>query len=98
MNRLSIGFGFALLFFATLSAFAVDQNKLVPPSQQIPPTLFGMHIHRAGSTTPWPTVPVPARRLWDARVTWPDLEPTKGQWRFTALDYSVSMSEQQHQD
>lgn len=98
MNRLSIGFGIALLFFATLSAFAVDQNKLVPPSQQIPPTLFGMHIHRAGSTTPWPSVPVPARRLWDARVTWPDLEPSKGQWRFGTLDNCLAMAQEHNQD
>lgn len=98
MNRLFIGFGIALLFFATLCVFAADQNKLVPPSQQIPSTLFGMHIHRAGSSTPWPSVPVPERRLWDARVTWPDIEPSKGQWRFGTLDNCLVMAQEHDQD
>ena len=92
----------ALMFaFVTVSVrakSAADATKLVPPVQLIPATYFGIHIHHLGSTTPWPSVSVPARRLWDARVTWPDIEPTKGQWRFTALDYSVAMAEQHHQD
>jgi hypothetical protein len=39
-------------------------------------------------------VPIPAWRLWDADVTWPDLEPTKGQWQFERLDRYISMAQQ----
>ena len=98
MNRLSIIAGITVMLLAALSAFALDQTKLVPLGQPIPPVFFGMHIHRAGSSTPWPSVPVPARRLWDARVTWPDLEPSKGQWRFGTLDNCLVMAQDHNQD
>ena len=35
-------------------------------------------------------------RLWDAKVTWPDLEPGKGQWHFENLDRSVALAEAHH--
>jgi hypothetical protein len=53
-----------------------------------------MHIHRAATTTPWPTVPIGEWRLWDAYVTWPYLEPHKGQFRFDTLDTYVSLARQ----
>jgi hypothetical protein len=61
-----------------------------------------MHIHHLISpnrmipATPWPSINVPEWRLWDAGVTWPDLEPSRGQWRFGTLDKSVEMAEQHH--
>ena len=48
--------------------------QLKPWSRPIPPTFFGMHIHklafpsRTGVLTPWPNVSVPAWRLWDVQV------------------------------
>jgi hypothetical protein len=74
---------------------------LSPPSVAVPAALFGMHIHYMVSNgtdrlTPWPSVPVPEWRLWDARVTWPDLEPTKDGWRFEDLDRSVALAEAHH--
>jgi hypothetical protein len=39
-------------------------------------------------------MPVPAWRLWDADVNWPDLEPNKGQWQFERLDRYVSLAQQ----
>lgn len=78
---------------------AIDSHELIPASQPIPASFFGMHIHHmvspAGMTplTPWPRVNVPDWRLWDAQVTWPDLEPNKGQWRFSVLDRSIEMAE-----
>ena len=39
-------------------------------------------------------MPVPAWRLWDAGVNWPDLEPNKGQWQFERLDRYVSLAQQ----
>jgi len=61
-----------------------------------------MHIHHMVSPdgtnplTPWPSVSVPEWRLWDARVTWPDLEPSKGRWKFDVLDRSIAMAESHH--
>lgn len=53
--------------------------------------LFGMHIHRIGAGTPWPSVvALPAWRLWDARVTWRDLEPSRGVFNFALLDKYVA--------
>lgn len=44
--------------------------------------------------TPWPSVPVPEWRLWDAEVTWLDLDPVKGQWQFGRLDRYLSWAQQ----
>jgi len=60
----------------------------------VPATLFGNHMHRALTGTAWPTVKFGTWRLWDAFVTWPDLEPVKGAWNFTRLDAYVDMAEQ----
>jgi len=72
--------------------FAAD---LQPPAAAIPGTYFGLHIHHLESATPtpWPSMPVPTWRLWDAGVNWPDLEPDKLQWRFDRLDRYVSLAE-----
>lgn len=39
-------------------------------------------------------MPVPTWRLWDADVTWADLQPNKGQWNFERLDRYVSLAQQ----
>jgi Glycosyl hydrolases family 39 len=75
------------------SAFASD---LQTPKGVIPASYFGLHIHHLAYPvpTPWPNIPVPQWRLWDAVVTWPDLEPSKGQWQFGKLDGYVSLAQQ----
>lgn len=75
------------------STFASD---LRAPKTAVPASYFGMHIHHIGEPvpTPWPDLPVPEWRLWDANVTWADLEPAKGQWRFEKLDGYVSLAKQ----
>ncbi len=64
----------------------------------IPASLFGIHIHRIyghpESITPWPSVPFATWRLWDARVSWPHLEPSKGTWNFETLDSYVNAASQ----
>jgi len=77
-----------------LLAAADDLAPLVPPHEVVPRSFFGMHIHRAATTTPWPAVPIGEWRLWDAYVTWPYLEPHKGQFRFETLDRYVSLARQ----
>jgi len=53
-----------------------------------------MHITSAADGTPWPVVPFGTWRLWDAYVTWKDLEPSKGIWNFAKLDALVSLAAQ----
>jgi hypothetical protein len=75
------------------STFASD---LQAPKLAIPTSYFGMHIHHLAYPvpTPWPNVSVPQWRLWDANVTWADLEPSKSRWRFEKLDTYVSLAQQ----
>jgi hypothetical protein len=84
-----------VLFVALLfnPAFAPD---LQTPTATVPASYFGLHIHHLDNPipTPWPSMPVPAWRLWDAGVNWPDLEPNQGQWQFERLDRYVSLAQQ----
>jgi hypothetical protein len=82
-----------LLLSASLLGAAV---QLTPSSQPIPPTFFGMHFQTGNN--PWPAVPVGSWRLWDSQTRWPDIEPSKGNWRFDTLDKDVSMAEQHDTD
>ena len=82
----------------TASAAAIDpsafQDMLArPTSDVIPRTLFGMHIHHIGTYTPWPAVSIGTWRLFSSYVSWPDLEPNKGQWYFDKLDSHVSIAQ-----
>src|SRR5580704_1657284 len=92
-HKLSITALVSILMSFLLSA-SEALAPLVPSQQIIPQSLFGMHIHRANSTTPWPSIPIGEWRLWDAYVTWPYLEPHKGQFRFDTLDAYVSLARQ----
>jgi Glycosyl hydrolases family 39 len=80
------------------SSFAID--TLTPPPEPIPPTFFGMHIHGitvprpySGKVTPWPSMKFGTWRLWDAYVTWKDVEPQPGEWKFQNLDKYVDLAE-----
>jgi hypothetical protein len=42
--------------------------------------------------TAWPEVPFGSWRLWDARVTWADLQPGPHTWDFRRLDQYVELS------
>lgn len=78
----------------------VQPLGLVPPDVPIPKALFGMHIHHmlrgAEQPTTWPTIAFGNWRLWDAYVTWSDLEPVRGRWNFVALDRYVDLAEKHH--
>jgi Glycosyl hydrolases family 39 len=75
---------------------AAQGIRLAPPSEPIPRTLFGMHIHHlVGGTplrTPWPSIPFGSWRLLDAYVAWPNLEPKKDQFDFRTLDKYVDLA------
>lgn len=88
----------ALFFFAAPVLSGISDSHIVTPLQPIPPSFFGMDIqytvipHGTTPLTPWPGIRVPGLRLWDAQVTWPDIEPHKGEWRFDTLDRSVEIA------
>ncbi len=54
-----------------------------------------MHIHEP-TRGHWPTVPFGAWRLWDSQVTWPDLEPRRGEWHLDLLKQYLDIAEQHH--
>jgi hypothetical protein len=62
------------------------------PASPVPAALFGLHIHRAATTTPWPASPFGSWRLHDAYVAWPNLEPNRNDWRFDVLDRYVALA------
>lgn len=66
-------------------------RPLRPIQESVPLTFFGMHIHRADSGTPWPSLPFGSWRLWDAAVSWSRLESYPNQWDFSHLDKYVAM-------
>ncbi len=77
---------------------AQANSAIQPPAETIPATYFGMHIHQAVTTTPWPAIPFGAWRLWDAGVAWPDLEPRNSNWDFRLLDQYVALAQAHNVD
>lgn len=89
MRSLLAGLALALAAAST-HAVTLTRNIVVPPEH------FGLHIHRYATTypgtsitTPWPSTPFGAWRLWDAYTRWADLEPAQNQWNWTKLDAYV---------
>ena len=62
----------------------------------VPASYVGLHIHRAGAGTAWPSVPFAGWRLWDAHVSWPWLEPSRGVWRWESLDRLLELAGEHH--
>jgi hypothetical protein len=71
-------------------------TSLSPPSDPIPQTYFGLHIHRATTTTTWPSVPFGSWRLWAAGVNWLKLQPDRGAWQLATLDRCIELAEEHH--
>ena len=95
-----------ILFLCMAVALSVSDSgaavQIKASAEPIPATFFGMHLHKtlfpsaAGFITPWPNLPVPTWRLWDSQVRWPDIEPSKGQWKFDLLDKYLALAEAHH--
>lgn len=77
-----------LSLFSTVDAAVV----LTPPEGEIPLQYFGMHLHRAGNKTEWPTAPFGSWRLFDSHSQWPSLELRRGEWNFSLTDNLVSLA------
>jgi hypothetical protein len=58
----------------------------------VPASYVGLHIHRAGAGTAWPSAAFASWRLWDAHVAWPWLEPSRGTWQWEIADRLVTLA------
>ncbi len=74
------------------------RQKLTPPANPVTAEYFGLHLHRAFSTTPWPPVPFGSWRLWDAKVHWPQVEIEKNRFDWRILDREVDLAAKHHVD
>lgn len=68
------------------------------PTHPVDAAFFGMHVHHAASGTSWPAVSFANWRLWDAGVTWPQLEPARGKWDFNLLDRYTQLAAERNVD
>lgn len=95
-RRKAIAAAAGTLLLGGLSAMSMGgislSRTIRPPAGPIPRDYFGMHIHRADTSTPWPSARFGSWRLWDAAVSWSRLEPSRGQWDFKRLDKYVAMA------
>ena len=62
-------------------------SVVTPPANAVPSSYMGMQMNGGIiGKQPWPVVPFGTVRLWDADVSWSDLEPTAPTPDFTNLD------------
>jgi|SRR5579862_674952 len=86
--------GLWLLVVAAISTG--ESTRYTGPSLPVDAAFFGMHIHHAADDTVWPAIPFADWRLWDAGVSWPQLEPAPGKWNFTLLDRYAQLAANRH--
>ena len=82
--------------FGTTSALA--DESLIPATDSVPREYFGMHFHRAASSTSIPREGVGSWRLWDARVSWRYLAEKGRTINFSALDKLVGLARERKLD
>ena len=87
-SRIFLNVALAILF----SSASFSSLSQTVQSQPIPREFFGLHIHRADQGTAWPNIPFGSWRLWDAYVTWAQLESAQGKWDFSRLDRYVGLA------
>lgn len=73
-------------------------DRPTPAKSTVPANYFGMDVGFVTQGTPWPSVPFGTWRLWDALVTWKDLEPQKGTWDFSKLDGFIALAQKHKVD
>jgi hypothetical protein len=100
-RRATLTLGWIAFLLLWIPGVALCQ-ELAPPKDPIPAAFFGMHMHGIvvprpdhNRVTPWPQVAIQSWRLWDAYVTWRDIEPQRGKWQFETLDNYVDIAEKQ---
>ena len=67
-----------------------------PTGSRVSPNFFGVHDSTPTGPNGWPLASIGTIRLWDAGVTWRDIEKTKGRYDFTLLDAIVRQANLKH--
>lgn len=85
-----------------MQGFTRPQSLQCLLSSPIDRRYFGMHIHgiavrrpwlpHGDRLTEWPATDFGTWRLWDAYVAWPNLQPHRDRWDFSAVDNYVSLA------
>jgi len=86
------------LLLGIRGAHASDPFDIAAPTppREISAAYFGTHFHRllsdSGGTsfTDWPDAAIGSLRLWDAGLSWANLEPRPGQFNFRRMDIYVA--------
>lgn len=73
-----------------LTSAELKKITLVRP-QPVSVNFFGLHIHRAHTTTRWPKISFGSWRLWDSYLKWSDIQPSPNEWKFDAFDRQVHL-------
>ena len=107
-HRLTLTFTLVLALLTASCSFGGDGSEqgrekptptptptLAPPAGAVTADFFGMHDHEPGS---WPDAPVGSLRVWDAGVTWRDVEVSPGVYTFDRLDAIVDAAEKHDAD
>jgi hypothetical protein len=81
----------AAVVAAAMAVALTPASPAAAASVTVDKRLFGIHDTDPGS---WPLLSAGSLRLWDARVTWADLEPARGQWDWSRLDAIVTAAQQ----
>src|SRR5277367_5356603 len=85
--------GLVLAVFAAVLPCAAQEEHLHPPTEAVPQSLFGVVVHNAELESAWPPNHFGGVRLWDAGVTWWNIEyHGKGQFDFRRPDNIVSLA------
>lgn len=58
----------------------------------LPTVFFGLHLHRADSSTKWPDAQFGSWRLWDSKWRWSKIEPAKNVFDFTMSDKLINLA------
>lgn len=83
----AVAVALAVLLGASSLGWAAVYERKTP----VPAAFFGMVLHRAHTTTPWPESGFGSWMLWDSNLKWSDLQPSAGEWRFGAFDRQVQL-------
>jgi Glycosyl hydrolases family 39 len=86
------------LILAIVSSTGWSGQLLIPPQIPVPKEYFGLHIHRALTTTKWPEIEFGSWRLLDAYVSWVNLQSSQTKWDFRKLDAITHLSQQKNID
>lgn len=77
---------------------AVSDTQCVATTAPIPATYFGMHVNKWGNYPKWPSeMNFGTMRLWDTGTTWADIEPQRGVWNWTRMDYYMKEAVANHE-